>query len=177
MKKTYINSKYVSNVLEEIKSIDLESAQKILNIRVKANACILREDTGIHFYDNDLTIFGVLAGITSPDAPIVGAKAPNKPLIEYFNDLLALDPNGIKNLIKKRVPVSNKFIKKTTDVMVLVENDLNGNPINPKIGLLGILSGLVGIHYKSGYSYIGASFDENGNLYSFLEPPQIKNNR
>lgn len=167
----YINSGYVADLLADMRRLDPEATEKILAIKVPVNKK-LRAHPTIHFYDDQLTVFGAIAGMTSDTVPRLTDKALRESIIKFFNQILELDPDAIKKLIWERVNI-NWELAQHPDLFVLVEGDENGNPINPRVGLLGILNGLTGSH-DTGWGHVGAEFDEEGNLLRFLVPPNVE---
>lgn len=91
-------------------------------------------------------------------------------VVKYLNELFEADSEAVKKLVEHRVDTNQSMMDHDT-VCVMVDNDENGNPANPQLGLLGVINGLVGIS-KSGWHYIAAEFDEEGSLHRFLEVPQ-----
>lgn len=165
-----INGRYIDNVLNELKMIDPVATEQLLNIKVPTNEKMRAHPT-IHFYDDCLTVFGILAGIASEDAPFdEGAKADPELVVDFFNRLLSADHEAVSSLIGWRVSVNQKLAEHP-NFLVLVDSDKDGNPTNPRIGLLGILNALVGIS-PSGFGRIGAEFDEEANIHRFVVPAE-----
>lgn len=91
-------------------------------------------------------------------------------VVKYLNELLEADNEAIKSLVQHRVKTNDKMMEHPS-ICVMCDSDENGNPINPVVGLLGVINGLVGLG-QNGWHYIAAEFDEDGNLHRFLETPQ-----
>lgn len=91
-------------------------------------------------------------------------------VVKYLNELFEADNETIKALVETRVTTNQAMMDHDT-VCVMADEDDDGNPVNPQLGLLGVINGLVGIS-KSGWHYIAAEFDEEGSLHRFLEVPQ-----
>jgi hypothetical protein len=89
-------------------------------------------------------------------------------VINFLNELVKVDKEAVKNLVETRVPCSEKLTEHPT-VQVLV--DENGQ--NPKIGIMGILNGLIGVH-ESGYGYIAAVYNDYDGFEGFEIPPQVR---
>lgn len=166
-----INSRYVNEVLSELKRLDPVAAEQLLAIKVPTNDKMRTHPT-INFYDDSLTIFGILAGMTSNEEPDSEPKADPEKIIDFFNRLLVLDYEAIATLINQRVNV-NQELADHPDFLVLANADQDGNPTNPRIGLLGILNALTGVH-ESGWGRIGAEFDEDANIHRFVVPVEAR---
>lgn len=83
-------------------------------------------------------------------------------VIEYLNDVLRLDPRAINELCEHRVLCNEKLAHHsttTTTTQVVADGD------SWRVGLLGILNGLVGI--KDGVGYITAVYGDDGSLQRF----------
>lgn len=93
-------------------------------------------------------------------------------VVKYLNELCEIDSDAIKSLIEYRVS-TNKEMMEHPSVCVMCSEDSNGNPIHPKLGMLGVINGIFGIS-KSEWHYIAAEFDEDGNFHRFLESPQAQ---
>lgn len=158
----------ISKVLEDMLHLDNEATNKLLLIKVPCNKK-LRSHPAIHFYDDKLTVFGVIAGLTENNTPLIGGYVDPYLIINFFNDLLTLDKDAIKKLIESRVPCNNDLADHP-DILVLVNSDSNGNPINHQIGLLGVLNGLTGIDKETGLGKIGAQYNCEYKLTSFTYP-------
>ncbi len=91
-------------------------------------------------------------------------------VVEYLNGLIEADGDAMKNLVSHRVPTNEKMMAHPT-VVVMTENDADGKPVNPVVGFLGVLNGLIGMGETS-WPYIAAELDEDGNLHRFLPTPQ-----
>jgi len=91
-------------------------------------------------------------------------------VVTYLNELIEADCDAVKALVQYRVP-TNQNMMDHPSICVMADSDEDGNPVNPVVGLLGVINGLVGIG-EGGWHYIAAEFDEDGNLHRFLETPQ-----
>jgi hypothetical protein len=84
-------------------------------------------------------------------------------IVDFLNELVAIDREAIEQLIEFRVPCNQALADHTT---VQVESQGYG----PRVGLLGLLNGLVGVN-AAGWGYIMADFDGNaqniGHLIGF----------
>ena len=156
-----IHVKYVDDVLNKLRALDPEAAEKLLLVKVPVNKA-LRNYPEIHFYDEKLTIFGALAAITSTEVPEDTRDDIVVPIVEFFNSLIIVDPDAITGLISDRVSV-NWQLANDRDFTCKVDADINGDPINPEIGLVGVLNGLVGTH-ENGWGKIGACYTSDGKL-------------
>lgn len=87
-----------------------------------------------------------------------------KHIVDFLNELLVLDPEAIHSLIEYRVPCNQQMADHSTVQVMGV--DLKGKEPSFKMGLLGLLNGLVGIK-DTGYGYIYAKFDDKGKLVKF----------
>jgi hypothetical protein len=167
-----INNRYIDNVLNELKKTDPIATEQLLDIKVPTNEKMRAHPT-IHFYDDSLTIFGVLAGLASKDAPFEeGTKADPELIVDFFNRLLSADHEAVSTLINHRIKV-NKELAEHPDFLVLVNSDKDGKPTNPRIGLLGILNAMAGIS-PSGWGRVGAEFDEEANIHRFVVPSEAE---
>jgi hypothetical protein len=90
--------------------------------------------------------------------------------VKYLNELLEADSDCIKTLLETRVPCNEKLMNHES-VTAICDSDSDGNPVNPRVGLLGVINGLLGVG-QDGWHYIAAEIDEDGNLHRFLETPQ-----
>lgn len=160
-----INKKYVADFLELLTSLDKEAVENLLALKVDANDIILNDDR-IHFYDGKLTIFGVIAGMTSDDAPYSSIERPSSQvIIDYFNSILDKDNENINKLINVRVNV-NSAVANHPDIIVLSKTDDNGNIVESKLGLLGVLNAIVK-NIKDGFGEIGVEYLTNYNVVGF----------
>ena len=87
-------------------------------------------------------------------------------VVDFLNDLLETDADAVKSLVEFRVKCNEDMMSHET-VQVLCDSDSDGNPINPRVGMLGILNGLLGIR-DSGMGKFAAEFDEDGHLHRFV---------
>jgi len=168
MDNPVIHPQYVADLLDTMRRLDPEATEKILLIKVPVNND-LRQHPTIHFYDDKLTIFGALAGMTSTEAPYDNNKADPQPIIDFFNDLLEKDPEAIKGLVNERVSI-NWDLANNEDLTVIVDKDCDGNNINPRIGFLGVLNGLVGC--EDDWGRIGVEMNFKGKISRFVYVPE-----
>jgi len=91
-------------------------------------------------------------------------------VINFMNEVLEKDPDAIKGLIEHRISCNEDLLSHET-VQVLCDADAEGKPTNPTVGMLGILNGLIGKH-ETGWGFMAAEFDEDGNLHRFVRTPQ-----
>ena len=87
-------------------------------------------------------------------------------VVEYLNDILETDADSLKKLIEFRVDCNDDLMAHE-NVLVLCDHDSKGNPVNPRVGLLGVLNGMLGLR-ESGMGQIAAEFDEDGHLHRFV---------
>lgn len=92
-------------------------------------------------------------------------------VINFMNEVLEKDPDAIKGLIEHRVGCNEDLMNHDT-VQVLCDSNEEGKPINPTVGLLGVLNGLIGKDEETGWGFMAAEFDEDGNLHRFVRTPQ-----
>ena len=76
-------------------------------------------------------------------------------VVDYLNEVLALDPEALYGLIENRVPCNEALTNHATTQVS-----------NGRVGLLGILNGLVGVR-SDAWGYITA-------VYADEEPEQIE---
>jgi hypothetical protein len=164
MDRPIIHPQYVANLLDTMRKLDSEATEELLLLKVPVNESLRKHPT-IHFYDDQLTIFGALAGMTSDEAPYDGNKADPHAIIDFFNSLLTTDHNAIKELIQKRVPI-NWELAGYNDLTIIVDTDCDGEPSNPRLGILGILNGLVGV--EDNWGKIAVEIDERGKVRRFV---------
>ena len=89
-------------------------------------------------------------------------------VINLLNDFNSKDPEALAQLINFRVNCNEKLVQHET-IQVLCESDAAGNIINPKVGLLGILNGLIGVR-ESGMGFIAAQVNSNtGKIIKFTK--------
>jgi len=76
-------------------------------------------------------------------------------IVDQLNEIYSHDPEALHALCESRVPC-NEALRKHPTVQVLVE----GGGTESRVGLLGILNGIVGIQ-DDGWGYISAIYDED----------------
>lgn len=84
-------------------------------------------------------------------------------MIERLNEIARHDPEAIAKLIEQRVPCNDEMAEHPT---VQVNTDYGG----PRVGVLGLLNGLVGAIDEGklkGYGFIAAVYDDNGTFLRF----------
>ena len=91
-------------------------------------------------------------------------------VINFMNEVFEKDPDAIKGLIESRVSCNEDLMNHDT-VQVLCKADDEGKATDPTVGILGVLNGLIGKH-ETGWGYMAAEFDEDGNLHRFVRTPQ-----
>jgi hypothetical protein len=161
-----INSQHVAEILDKLRELDPVATEQLLFIKVPVNEQ-LRQYPDIHFYDDKLTIFGALAGLTSSNADYKNKEDLLEPVLNFFNNLATADNEALKSLILTRVSVNDK-IANHPELIVLAKADSNGRPVDPKFGLLGVLNGIVGL-LEDGWGRIGVEMDEDDKFYSFID--------
>ena len=82
-------------------------------------------------------------------------------VVEFLNQMLALDPDCVLNLIKARV-LCNDVIADHPTIQV------NGDAVTgiTTVGILGVLNGIFGTH-EDGFGPITAVFDDDAGLVRF----------
>lgn len=81
-------------------------------------------------------------------------------VLEVLNQVLVLEPTVLRDLIEYRVPVSNSDLIHHSSVVVEVDDVTTA--INPRLGLLGVINGLLGSDHR-----IMAVFDDDEQVSSF----------
>lgn len=84
--------------------------------------------------------------------------------INFLNSLIEADKDAIAKLLDARVSCNDEL---ANHERVQVQETKDGC----KIGVLGIINGLFGIHKESGNGYIAAVYDKRGNFYNFTRTP------
>lgn len=83
-------------------------------------------------------------------------------VVSFLNELTALDPAAMHNLVESRVACNDPFADHPT---LQVSSRVNGDGSDYEVGILGVLNGLFGTD-DINYGPISASFEE-GRLVRF----------
>ena len=91
-------------------------------------------------------------------------------LVDRLNDMMLYDPVALHKLCETRVPCNKALIDHPT-VQVLDGED--GLPL--RVGMLGVLNGLVGTR-STGGGFIAGIYDDGGQLQEFkvLDEAEVK---
>jgi hypothetical protein len=89
--------------------------------------------------------------------------APER-IASRLNDLLEKDPKAVQSLLENRVP-TNRAVAESESFVVTADGTDEGYE-NPRIGLLGVLNGLVGPSHV-----IEAVLEEDGSVREFRARP------
>ena len=88
--------------------------------------------------------------------------------LSFLNNLVKIDNAAIEKLIEARIPCNQTMLDHPTVQAGVYDNI-------PKVGMLGIINGLIGIQPKGskkpGWGYIAAQFDDNEKLIGFVTLP------
>lgn len=82
-------------------------------------------------------------------------------VVNILNEMFRADPKAMQALVEYRVSCSDSLRDHNT-AQVICNEDLS----DPKIGLLGVLNGVVGIQ-SNGLGFLAGEFNENGDLIGF----------
>jgi len=85
--------------------------------------------------------------------------APER-MASRLNDLLEKDPEAVQSLLENRIPTNREVAE--SESFVVKANGTEEGYEHPRIGLLGVLNGLLGPSQK-----IGAVLEENGSVREF----------
>jgi hypothetical protein len=83
MIRPVINKSYVSRVLSDMHRLDYDATEKLLLAKVSVNEK-LRSHPTVHFYDDKLSVFGAIAGMTTDDAPNTDQYVDPNIIINFF---------------------------------------------------------------------------------------------
>jgi hypothetical protein len=85
-------------------------------------------------------------------------------IISFLNELVKVDLQALEALVETRVPC-NEILAQHPTVQVTTTDE------GAKVGLLGILNGIVGARPEDGWGYIAANFGDDGHLIDFQRTP------
>lgn len=89
-------------------------------------------------------------------------------VVDFLNSLLTVDRDAVDALIKNRVPC-NTAMREHPTVQVDIDETKQA-----RVGLLGILNGLVGVD-TDGWGFVTVKYDDDMGIIGFiLTPPRKK---
>lgn len=189
-----IDLQTVNTYLDTLAAADPEAFAKLLDIKVPCNVKIVEHPTAKVVYDANNTphlgILGVLNAVigaakdewnytTTPTAPVVAvdevqvveSRINAEAVVAALNSLVEADRECLTKMIDMRVPCNTTLLDHPT-AQVVCDGAVNGEVINPRIGLLGVVNGLLGIT-EQGWGYIAAEMDEEGNFHRYVQNPKL----